>query len=122
MTSAVLDVDRLTMRFGGLTAVQDVSFGVRRGEIVSVIGPNGAGKTTVFNAVTGIYAPTDGCVRFDGNEIRKQLRGATIAGFIAIAAMTAIGAVLAVNAEPLWKAAVLDNFVYRQAFPWMESI
>ncbi|MFO0874444.1 MAG: ABC transporter ATP-binding protein [Phycisphaerales bacterium] len=121
MTAAVLDVDRLTMRFGGLTAVQEVSFGVRRGEIVSVIGPNGAGKTTVFNAVTGIYAPTDGCVRFEGGEVRKPLRGATIAGFVAVAALTAVGAVLAINAEALWKAAILDHFVYRQPFPWMEA-
>ncbi|PZQ15810.1 MAG: ABC transporter ATP-binding protein [Ancylobacter novellus] len=56
----LLRVEHLTMRFGGLTAVDDVSFDVRRGDITALIGPNGAGKTTVFNCVTGFYKPTVG--------------------------------------------------------------
>ena len=56
----VLDVEHLTMRFGGLVAVSDVSFKARRGEITALIGPNGAGKTTVFNCITGFYKPTTG--------------------------------------------------------------
>ena len=57
---AVLAVEHLTMRFGGLTAVGDVSFEVGRGDITALIGPNGAGKTTVFNCITGFYKPTEG--------------------------------------------------------------
>ena len=57
---AVLSVEHLTMRFGGLVAVGDVSFDVGRGDITALIGPNGAGKTTVFNCVTGFYKPTEG--------------------------------------------------------------
>jgi branched-chain amino acid transport system ATP-binding protein len=57
---AILTVDHLTMRFGGLTAVDDVSFSVRDRSITSIIGPNGAGKTTVFNCLTGFYKPTIG--------------------------------------------------------------
>ncbi|MEO9788376.1 MAG: ATP-binding cassette domain-containing protein, partial [Aurantimonas coralicida] len=56
----VLTVEHLTMRFGGLTAVDDLSFNVGRGDITALIGPNGAGKTTVFNCVTGFYKPTEG--------------------------------------------------------------
>ncbi len=56
----LLDVEHLTMRFGGLTAVSDLSFVARAGEITAVIGPNGAGKTTVFNCITGFYRPTSG--------------------------------------------------------------
>jgi branched-chain amino acid transport system ATP-binding protein len=56
----ILRVEHLTMRFGGLLAVNDLSFDVRRGEITALIGPNGAGKTTVFNCVTGFYRPTMG--------------------------------------------------------------
>jgi branched-chain amino acid transport system ATP-binding protein len=60
MTSPILTVEHLTMRFGGLVAVDDVSFDVARGGITALIGPNGAGKTTVFNCITGFYKPTVG--------------------------------------------------------------
>ena len=56
----VLDVEHLTMRFGGLVAVNDLSFRAGRGDITALIGPNGAGKTTVFNCITGFYKPTEG--------------------------------------------------------------
>jgi len=56
----VLTVEHLTMRFGGLIAINDLSFSVGRGDITALIGPNGAGKTTVFNCVTGFYKPTEG--------------------------------------------------------------
>jgi branched-chain amino acid transport system ATP-binding protein len=58
--NAILAVERLTMRFGGLVAIDDLSFTAVRGEITALIGPNGAGKTTVFNCVTGFYKPTSG--------------------------------------------------------------
>ncbi|MFL9828220.1 ABC transporter ATP-binding protein [Rhodoplanes sp. SY1] len=57
---ALLKVEHLTMRFGGLVAVNDLGFSARRGEITALIGPNGAGKTTVFNCITGFYKPTEG--------------------------------------------------------------
>jgi len=56
----LLQVEHLTMRFGGLTAVDDLSFGARQGDITALIGPNGAGKTTVFNCITGFYRPSEG--------------------------------------------------------------
>ncbi|HEY6754127.1 MAG TPA: ABC transporter ATP-binding protein [Pseudolabrys sp.] len=56
----LLQVERLTMRFGGLVAVEDLSFSARQGEITALIGPNGAGKTTVFNCITGFYKPSEG--------------------------------------------------------------
>ncbi|HEV7267259.1 MAG TPA: ATP-binding cassette domain-containing protein [Falsiroseomonas sp.] len=59
----ILEVDALTMRFGGLLAVDAVSFTARRGDITALIGPNGAGKTTVFNCITGFYRPSDGQLR-----------------------------------------------------------
>jgi branched-chain amino acid transport system ATP-binding protein len=64
-----LITDRLTKRFGGLVAVNGVSFGLSRGEILGVIGPNGAGKTTFINLVSGLYAPTSGRIRFKGRDI-----------------------------------------------------
>ncbi len=60
MTNPLLKIEHLTMRFGGLVAVNDLSFDVHKGEITALIGPNGAGKTTVFNCITGFYKPTEG--------------------------------------------------------------
>jgi len=64
----LLHVEHLTMRFGGLTAVDDVSFSVGGKDITALIGPNGAGKTTVFNCITGFYKPTEGMLTLDAND------------------------------------------------------
>ena len=73
--NCILNVDRLTMRFGGIVAVNDLSFGAERRKITALIGPNGAGKTTVFNCITGFYKPTGGSLKLthdDGREIRLE--------------------------------------------------
>ena len=66
---ALLQMERVTQRFGGLVAVNDLSFTIEPGTIVAMIGPNGAGKSTAFNLVTGIYAPSAGSITFDGRNI-----------------------------------------------------
>jgi energy-coupling factor transporter ATP-binding protein EcfA2 len=71
---ALLEVDDVTIRFGGLTALDSVSFDIREGEILGLIGPNGAGKTTCFNVMTGVYQATSGQVRFDGTPLAKMKR------------------------------------------------
>jgi branched-chain amino acid transport system ATP-binding protein len=65
----ILQLDRVSKRFGGLLAVDSVSFDVTAGEVFALIGPNGAGKTTLFNCITGLFAPTDGRVVFEGRNI-----------------------------------------------------
>jgi branched-chain amino acid transport system ATP-binding protein len=65
----LLDLNKVTKNFGGLTAVQDVTLRIWPREIISVIGPNGAGKTTVFNLITGIYRPSSGDIRLDGGSV-----------------------------------------------------
>ncbi|RSM41035.1 ABC transporter ATP-binding protein [Amycolatopsis balhimycina DSM 5908] len=70
----LLEVDDVTMRFGGLVALDQISFDIRRGEILGLIGPNGAGKTTCFNAMTGVYRPTSGEVRLEGKALGKASR------------------------------------------------
>ncbi len=67
--NALLQVHNLTKRFGGLTAVRDVSLDIAQHTIASIIGPNGAGKTTFFNCITGFYAPTEGDIVFEGRSI-----------------------------------------------------
>jgi branched-chain amino acid transport system ATP-binding protein len=65
----LLELDRCTIRFGGLTAVSELTMSIGPEQLVGLIGPNGAGKTTVFNLITGVYAPTDGDIRFAGESL-----------------------------------------------------
>jgi len=69
----ILKVEHLSMRFGGLVAVDDLSFSAERGHITALIGPNGAGKTTVFNCITGFYKPTAGLIRLEHPDGRAYL-------------------------------------------------
>src|SRR5882724_11541568 len=69
MPAPLLQLDKATLRFGGLTAVNAVDFTIGENELVGLIGPNGAGKTTVFNLITGVYPPSDGRVSFAGRSI-----------------------------------------------------
>ena len=69
MSDVILRAENVTQRFGGLVAVNDVDFELRKGEIVGIIGPNGAGKTTFFNDITGVYTPTAGKIYFKDTEI-----------------------------------------------------
>src|SRR6188472_1559501 len=74
MTQSILEVDDLSLKFGGLVALDGVSFEIRQGEILGLIGPNGAGKTTCFNAITGVYSPTSGEIRFQGKSLAGRKR------------------------------------------------
>lgn len=69
MTNRILELDNITMKFGGVTALNGVNFHVNEGEIAALIGPNGAGKTTVFNVITGVYTPTEGDIKFKDQSI-----------------------------------------------------
>ncbi|MEO8528590.1 MAG: ABC transporter ATP-binding protein [Pseudolysinimonas sp.] len=70
----VLEVDHVTIKFGGVVALDDVTFDIRPGEILGLIGPNGAGKTTAFNVITGVYQATSGTVAFEGVPLRGKKR------------------------------------------------
>ena len=74
MSERILDLQNVTMRFGGVSALDGVNFHVNKGEICALIGPNGAGKTTVFNVVTGVYTPTSGEILFNGESLIGKKR------------------------------------------------
>jgi branched-chain amino acid transport system ATP-binding protein len=74
MSEVLLDFNNVTMQFGGVTALSEVSLQIQKGEILGLIGPNGAGKTTCFNVMTGVYAPTLGTVSFEGKNLAKLKR------------------------------------------------
>jgi len=113
---ALITIEKLTMRFGGITAVSDLDLAVEEGRIFSIIGPNGAGKTTVFNAVTGIYEPTAGRVFFRGRPLETPFSWRVLVGAALIGFITAVLLMLfAVNVDALWKSAVVDQ--YRESRP-----
>src|SRR4051812_46136152 len=104
------------MRFGGITAVSELSLTVEPGQIYSVIGPNGAGKTTVFNVVTGIYQPTRGEVRFGGDDLKRRPTAKTFLGWLLAGLVVGLIAYFAAaGVENLWSAAVKRPFAAADA-------
>jgi len=115
-TPPLLSVEKLTLRFRGLTAVNAVDLQVRRGEIVAVIGPNGAGKTSLFNAITGIYEPTEGVVAFDGKDLRKMPTRGNYLRWGAVGLL--VGLLLSAwvsDPNQLWSAVIKANYRDPQA-------
>ena len=96
---SLLRIDDLTLRFGGLTAVDDLSCSVEKGEIVAVIGPNGAGKTSVFNAVTGIYEPTAGKILVAEKSPRSPVSLRSVMGCALVGLCTAVGFLFAIQIQ-----------------------
>ena len=120
-----LETKGATMRFGGLTAVSDFNIAIDSGEIVGLIGPNGAGKTTAFNMITGVYAPTEGRIQFDGRDItghqphliNKAGIARTFQNIRLFSTMSVLENVLvgcAVRERPTWINSVLRTPGYRR--------
>ncbi len=91
MSQPVLELKGATIRFGGLVAVNNVTFDVQKGELFGLIGPNGAGKTTCFNLITGVYEPTDGQIAFNGKVIADAGRKFNFGEWAHDAALSYIG-------------------------------
>ena len=120
--ASLISVQKVTMRFGGLTAVKDVSLEVGKGSITAVIGPNGAGKTTLFNAITGVYEPTEGRVLVSGRDPQRQLEPKVLVGAVATGLATALFLAVLVRVETLWTASIIDLYQFQQAFPWGKAV
>jgi branched-chain amino acid transport system ATP-binding protein len=122
-SSPILRVDHLNMRFGGLVAINDLSFTVGRGDITALIGPNGAGKTTVFNCITGFYKPTEGriALQFGDPRVWEELEVLTERGARSIGRGT--GALFLLERMPdylvVQKARVARTFQNIRLFPGM---
>ncbi|GMW00008.1 MAG: hypothetical protein AMXMBFR84_11460 [Candidatus Hydrogenedentota bacterium] len=119
---SLLHVKNVTLRFGGLTAVNNVDVKVESGQIFSIIGPNGAGKTTIFNAITGVYEPTEGAVLIGGVRGMRPFTLTTATGLILVTCLTSLGCAAALNLQGLWDASITANYVYQQAFPWRKAL
>ena len=113
----LLDVDRLTIRFGGLVAVSDLDLEVPEGTVVSVIGPNGAGKTTAFNCISGIYAPTSGTVRFHGRRLERAFTPRVFWSALGLGLLTGLlFSLAAVDVDRLWMAVVKRGMLTGEPF------
>ena len=116
-SSPLLDLEGITVRFGGLVAVSDLELDVEEGSIVSLIGPNGAGKTTAFNCVSGIYSPTSGSVRFRGKRLERAFTPGTILKALAVGLLTGLlFAAAAVDLDRLWMAVVKRGMITGEPF------
>jgi len=118
---SLLEVRDITMRFGGLTAVDGVTFDLRQGEILAVIGPNGAGKTTLFNAITGVYEPTQGSVKFRGAQVRRNPDLKLFGRAAVVGVLGAISTFVALNTQEIWTAAIDANYLLDKPFPWRKA-
>ena len=115
--SPLLDLDRVTVRFGGLVAVSELDLSVPPGSIFSVIGPNGAGKTTAFNTISGIYSPTSGTVRFEGRRLEQSFTTGTFWAAVGIGLLTGLlFAAAAVDIDRLWLAVVKRGMITGEPF------
>ncbi len=113
----LLNVDRMTVRFGGLTAVSDLDLDIAEGQVVSLIGPNGAGKTTAFNCISGIYEPSFGTVRFEGTRIERVFTPRTFLRILAVGLLTGLVlSAVAVDADRLWLAVVKRGMATKEPF------
>ncbi|MFM8892094.1 MAG: ATP-binding cassette domain-containing protein [Planctomycetia bacterium] len=115
--SPLLDLDRVTVRFGGLVAVSELDLSVPAGSIVSLIGPNGAGKTTAFNTISGIYSPSTGSVRFEGRRLERSFTAGTFWSAIGVGLLTGLlFAAAAVDVDRLWLAVVKRGMIRDEPF------
>ncbi len=121
-TTALLEAEKLTLRFGGLTAVKDVSFPVHSGEIISIIGPNGAGKTSLFNAISGVYQPTEGRVLLEGREPIRAWNRRLISQIVGTGIATGVIFPVLIQLQSLWQRAIIGNYVFQQPFPWFKAL
>jgi branched-chain amino acid transport system ATP-binding protein len=125
---ALLKLDKLTVRFGGLTAVENVDCAVDANQIFSIIGPNGAGKTTVFNAITGIYDPTSGSIEFYGRPLARPLSWRVVVACAAIGLLTGLtAAVVSLDVNALWRATIKRNYagpgqLFSYAAAWVNAV
>ena len=116
MSAGSLSVKNLGLKFGGITAVDDVSFDVPPGSVFAVIGPNGAGKTSLFNVVTGFYDPTGGGVFLNGRELKHVLSRQNLLSAGLIALFVFGFATVIFNIETIWGEVVTENYVYQETF------
>jgi branched-chain amino acid transport system ATP-binding protein len=117
----MLEVKNLSIKFGGLTAIKDLSFRVNKEEIFAIIGPNGAGKTSLFNVISGIYSPNEGEIYIDGLETSKVWNKKDYLKLAITAVFSASLFILLFNLNSFWKSANFNLTNLEKNFSWVEA-
>ena len=118
----MLSVKSLSLTFGGLVAVKELSFSVSAREIVSLIGPNGAGKTSAFNAVSGVYLPSKGSIHLNDTPLNATPHFSDIIRCMLIACVTAIVLPFVANFTTLWQSVIVDHYTIGNSFSWLTAL
>lgn len=118
----MISTDSLTVRFGGLTAVNEVSLQVQTQTIYSLIGPNGAGKTTVFNVLSGFYKPSSGYISVGNERINSLLGRKDVIQLLVSALILAILCLTSFNIQSLWDRVIISNYIYLEPFHWGSAL
>ncbi len=118
----ILELRNISIFFGGLTAIKDLSFSVAPRSIFAVIGPNGAGKTTLFNLISGVYRPSCGDLLFNGQQIKRRFTTNSLVGVLTLSLAVSLLLFLLVNAQSLWEQTIVNNYIYLEAFPWLTAL
>ncbi len=121
MTAALTTHD-VTLRFGGLVAVDNVNITVNRGEIFAIIGPNGAGKTSLFNVISGIYPASAGKICVENIEPCLQPSMASRLQTAYVALISGLSALVVVNVTAVWQASINELFVFGEPFTWTSAL
>jgi ABC-type branched-subunit amino acid transport system ATPase component len=116
MSAGALAVKDVTLRFGGVTAVDHVNFEVSPGTVFAVIGPNGAGKTSLFNVVSGFYDPTSGVVSLDGRELKHALRPQKYLFAVLFGVVAFMMSLVFFDIERIWEEVITANYIYQESF------
>ncbi|MBP9838186.1 MAG: ABC transporter ATP-binding protein [Proteobacteria bacterium] len=116
-----LKINNLTLKFGGVTAIDSVNVEVIKGQVFSIIGPNGAGKTSLFNTITGIYLPTEGKIFFQGKELKKTFSFAFLIVLGVAFLLSGFLVLCLYNIEYLWEQIIINDYIYQEPFNWQAA-
>jgi branched-chain amino acid transport system ATP-binding protein len=115
---AILTTENISLSFGGLKAVNDVSIQINPGEILAIIGPNGAGKTSLFNIITGIYKSTSGCIYIGQNKLQDTLDNLFWLKTLLFGFLISFSTVFLIYIPKLWEQLINQKYIWGQSFDW----
>ena len=119
---ALLSVQNITLKFGGVIALNDLSFDIEKGQIVSIVGPNGAGKTTAFNSIYSICNAEKGKILLENQTIKEDYYVYRFIIHLIYSLFLGLLFFFIINIQTIWQKYIIDNYIYRQPFAYFKSL